>query len=168
MYASSLYPSCSDSAQCSCLFSYSWPHVEYFFEKLVVAHLVTTFPLSYCIVRSSNISTLASRLTRFCARRIRFKSCHTLFKIRFNIVLVSVTSFQILLLQFCINFFSFSSRTAQSEFRWGQEFFSSAKRSAGLLGPHSFLLNGYRGKALPSYVQSGIGEANAVHSFVWC
>ena len=50
-------------------------------------------------------------------------SCHTLFKIRFNIVLVSATSFQILLLQFCINFFSFSSRTAQPEFRWGQEFF---------------------------------------------
>ena len=57
---------------CSCLFSYFWPHVEYFFEKLVVAHVVTTFPLFYCIVRSSNISTLASRLTRFCARWIRF------------------------------------------------------------------------------------------------
>ena len=28
---------------------------------------------------------------------------------------MSVTSFQILLLQFCVNFFSFSSRTAQSE-----------------------------------------------------
>jgi hypothetical protein len=37
-------------------------------------------------------------------------SCHTLFKFNFNIVLVSVTSFQILLLQFCLNFFSFSSR----------------------------------------------------------
>ena len=57
---------------CSCLFSYFWPPVEYFFEKLVVAHVVTTFPLFYCIVRSSNISTLASRLTRFCARWIRF------------------------------------------------------------------------------------------------
>ena len=78
------------------------------FKKLIIAHLVTIFPLSYCIVRSSNISTLASRLTPFCGRLIRFMSCHT--AIRFNIVLVSVTSFQILLLQFCINFFSFSSR----------------------------------------------------------
>jgi len=37
-------------------------------------------------------------------------SCHTPFKIRFNVALVSVTSFQILLLQLCINFFSFNSR----------------------------------------------------------
>jgi len=56
----------------SCLFSYSWPHAEYFFEKLVVAHLVNKLPLSYGIVRTSNISSSVSRLTRFCARWIRF------------------------------------------------------------------------------------------------
>jgi len=33
------------------------------------------------------------------------------------------------------------------ESRRGQEFFSCAKRSARLWGPHNFLFVGYRGKA---------------------
>jgi len=55
------------------------------------------------------------------------------FKIRFNIVLVSVTFFQILLLQFCINFFSLSSQTAQSESLCGEVFCKTYSQPSHLI-----------------------------------
>jgi hypothetical protein len=97
--------------------------------------------LSYCILHSSNISTLASRLTWFCARLIRFVSCHALSKIRFIIILVSATSFLILLLPFCTNFFSFSSQNSSVGIPVGAILFLLQN-----VRP-SFLLSGYRGKA---------------------
>ena len=62
-------------------------------------------------------------------------SCHILFKIRFDIVLVSVTSFQILLLQFCINFFSFSSRDSSVGIPVGARVFFFGKTFGLVLGP---------------------------------
>jgi hypothetical protein len=61
-----------------------------------------------------------------------------------------VTSFQILLLQFCTNLFSFSSHESSVGIPVGARIFSSAKSSARLLGTPSFLRNGYRGKTFGS------------------
>ena len=124
------------SSRLSCVYSFSSSY-RILFEKLVVAYLVNIFPLSYCMVHSGNISTLASSLTRLCARWIRL-SCHILFKICFNIILMFVVTYsQILLLQFCIISTLSAARTAQSKSQREKVFFLCKTFSPALGPTHS-------------------------------
>jgi hypothetical protein len=69
-------------------------------------------------------------------------------KIRFNIVLVSMTSFQILLLQFCMNFFSFSCPDSSVGILVGERVFSFCKIFGPALGPTQLPTQWIPGKSI--------------------